>query len=458
MSAKVHFISGLCRPKLKLVHSLFLLMVLTLLSAASSAATLALSDPEQQLQLEIVGVLSPEQTDAVAELMPLQHSVKVANRLIVVAKKKLTLTDFPAEYNASLDSLELLHHYRDRFIYIATLDTVVHALALNSFLQHHPSVFYAQPDLLPLRERLNNQKKLQTPLYFNAQIFNLAQYFDLNAVWKESKGLGVNVAVIDTGVSFVHPALQKVKRRHSWDVDMNIPGAIPDVQQRHGNKVVGVIWAQPQLLHEGVGLSPGHALGIAPEAELIALRLQRPWTSNLLRAFIKAEQQNADVINISWLIPWVATPVREYLRYLTTEANHKKGIVIVAAAAPTFQPNKGLAAMPELLVVSATDHQGQLANSSWDQFVDIAVASYVLTVSQLPNQDYEMFAKTSSSAALMSGWVALLRAARPDLTATQIQSLLVESGTTAIQPMPAGQSFNYTVFDASKSFARLKKM
>ena len=458
MISPLHWDAGLCRSSPRLLRAFLLLIVLVLLNATSSATTVSLPDPEQQLQLEIAGVLSAEQTDAMAVLMPLRHTVKIANRLIVVAREELTFDDFPAEYKTALNSVELLHHYQDRFIHIAKLDTVAHALGLNTSLQQHPKVFYAQPDLLPLRARLDNQNSLQNTLHINAQNFNVAQYLRLDSVWKETKGRGVHIAVIDVGFSLGHPSLKKIKLRHAWDVDMNVPDAMSDAPQRHGNKVVGVIWAQPQLLHEVAEFSPGHAWGIAPEAELIALKLQRPWSSNLLRAFAEAERQKADVINASWLIPWVATPVREYLRYLTTEANHKKGIVIVAAAAPTFQPNQGLAAMPELLVVSSTDHRGTLANSSWDPFVDIAAASYVLTVSQIAGRDYEMFAKTSSSAALVSGWVALLRAVRPDMTATQLQSLLAETGAKANQPMPAGPSFDYTVFDAEKAYARLKKM
>lgn len=454
MTPRFDLISGLL---IKILLRFALPMaVLVLQSTAALAVTVSLADPEQQLQF--VGVLSPGQTNAEAVLIPLQHPVKVANRLIVVAKKKLTVEDFPAEHKARLNSLELLHEYQDRFIYIARVDTLLHALDLNELLLQHPSVFYSQPDLLPLRARSNDRRDIQNVLHFNAENFSVGEYLSLGSVWKKTKGRGIRVAVIDMGVSLYHPSLQKVKVHHHWDVDIDVVGATPEYHQTHGNKVVGVIWAQPQLVHDLADLTPGSAWGIAPEAELIALRLQRPWTSNLLKAFIRSEQQGADVINISWLIPWVAAPVRDYLRYLTTDANQKKGIVIVASASPVSEPNVGLAAMPELLVVTSTDHRDVLANCSWDKHVDIAAASYLLTVSQLPDRDYEMFAKTSSSAAVVSGWVALLRAARPDLTAAQLQSLLIETGIRPTQIMPGNQSFDYVVLDAQKSYDRLFKL
>lgn len=422
------------------------------------AATYSLGDPEQQHEILIEGDLSPDQIDAQAQLLPTHTAVKVANRLIVLAKKRLSSSDLPREYANALRSIELLHHYKGCFVYLVTLDSLANALALDQVLQTHPSVFYSQPDVLPLREKLNDRRDLQNTLHVNAENFSVGEYLSLTSVWKKTKGRGVRVAVIDVGVSLHHPALQKVKVHHRWDIDVDVVGATPEYHQTHGNKVVGVIWSQPQLLHDIVDFTPGSAWGIAPEAEMIALRLQRPWTSNLLKAFIRAEQQGADVINISWLIPWVAAPVRDYLRYLTTDANQKKGIVIVASAAPVSEPNVGLAAMPELLVVTSTDHRDVLANCSWDEYVDIAAASYVLTVSQLPDRDYEMFAKTSSSAAVVSGWVALLRAARPDLTAAQLQSLLIETGIRPTQIMPGKQSFDYVVLDAQESYERLFKL
>lgn len=433
-------------------------LIIVVSSSATVAVTEPLYDPEQPLQLDILEDLSVGQTNANARLLPTQLEVKVANRLIVVAKKKLTVKNFPAEHKALLNSLELLHKYQDRFIYIATVDNLVHALDLNEFLLKHPSVLYSQPDLLPLQKRSNDRRDIQNILYFNAENFSVGEYLSLGPVWKKTKGRGTRVAVIDIGVALYHPSLQKVNVHHRWDVDIDVVGATPEYHQTHGNKVVGVIWAQPQLVHDLADLTPGSAWGIAPEAELIALRLQRPWTSNLLKAFIRSEQQGADVINISWLIPWVAAPVRDYLRYLTTDANQKKGIVIVASASPVSEPNVGLAAMPELLVVASTDHRDVLANCSWDEHVDIAAASYLLTVSQLPDRDYEMFAKTSSSAAVVSGWVALLRAARPDLTAAQLQSLLIETGIRQTQIMPKKKSFDYVVLDAQKSYDRLFKL
>lgn len=424
-------------------------------ATVSAGFSVPLADPEQKLILQFEQKIEAGQTETLATLKPLQQQVKVASRLILLAKRKLALTDLPGDYKTTITALDLLHQYQGNFIYQLSLTNLTSTLQLYAELKLHPALFYLQPDLLPLRPKPTKGQSLHNTLYINADTFSVADYLALDKLWLHTKGRDAKIAVIDTGVSLNLPALQQVKLRYSWDIDLNIPGAVPEPQQKHGNKVAGLIWPRPDLLHNVAKFSTGHAWGIAPDAELIALKLQRPWTSNLLKALIQSELQQADVINISWLLPWVSTPVRDYLRYLVSASNKGKGVVVVVAADPQFRPNQGLAAMPELLVVSATDHRGTLADSSWDSTVDIAAASYVLTISQLPGRQYEMFAKTSSSAALVSGWLALLRSLRPDLTVAELQLLLAETGTRVKQQLPQGQSFYYKVLNAPKVVSEL---
>lgn len=434
-----------------------LLYIVLLLSCPVTLADYLLSDPEQNYRLEFEAGIDGEQQEATALLKPGNIRVKVANRLVLVSSKALSLQHLPAPQQKVITQLELLLQYRDQFIYLLNVNTLSDTLRAGSELQQLPGVLYVQPDLLPLRRSAENTPSLLNVLYSNEQTFSVADYLALDKLWPLTRGEGSRVAVIDNGVSLNLPDLRQVKLRYSWDIDFNMPGAVPEPNQKHGNKVAGLIWAQPDKVHNISKFALGYAWGVAPEAELIALKLLRPWTSNLLNAFYKAEQQGADVINISWLLPWVATPVLHYLNYLTHEARQGKGIVVVVAAEPQYRENIGLAALPELLVVSSTDHRGTLADASWGASVDIAAASYVLTVSQLPEQDYEMFAKTSSSAALVSGFVALLRSWRPDLTATEIQLLLAETGTEKKQQVPQGPVFSYKALNASEVVSELSK-
>lgn len=410
---------------------------------------------EKKHRLEFNNPPDAGQTEAVALLKPELLRVKVANRLLVVSSRAISRQELQAQQQKLITKMELLLHYQQQFVYLLSLNSLEDALQNMAVLEKVPGVSYVQPDVLPMRTESEKAPSLLNTLYLNEQTFSVAEYLALEKIWPYSKGKGSRVAVIDTGVSLNLPDLRQTKLRFSWDIDLNIPGAVPEPNQKHGNKVAGLIWAQPDKVQNINKFSLGYAWGIAPDSELIALKLQRPWTSNLLRAFSLAEEQGADVINISWLLPWVAAPVRDYLQYLTYEARQGKGVVIIVAADPKFRTNVGLAALSELLVVSSTDHQGTLADASWGPAADIAAASYVLTVSQLPGRRYEMFAKTSSSAALVSGFVALLRSWRPELTAAEIQLLLSETGTAKIQKIPQGSEFSYKVLNAQKVLAEL---
>lgn len=434
-----------------------LMYIVLLLNCPVALAEYLVSDPAQNYRLDFGLGIEKNQQEATALLQPGNVRVKVASRLLLISTKALSLNDLPATQQKMILQLELLLQYQQQYIYLLHLNTLLDTLQISAVLQQLSGILYVQPDLLPLRRAVENTPSLLNALYLNEQTFSVADYLALDKLWPLTRGQGSRVAVIDTGVSVNLPDLRQVKLRLSWDVDFNVPGAVPEPNQKHGNKVAGIIWAQPDKVHNISKFTVGYAWGIAPEAELIALKMQRPWTSNLLRAFYKAEQQEADVINISWLLPWVATPVAHYLNYLTHEARQGKGIVVVVAADPQYRENVGLATLSELLVVSATDHKGTLADASWGASVDIAAASYILTVSQLLEQNYEMFAKTSSSAALISGFVALLRSWRPELTATEIQLLLTKTGTEKIQQVPQGPVFSYKVLNAAEVVSELSK-
>lgn len=422
------------------------------------AQQISFSNPSNQPlshALKFDEALMDDQLQARAVLLPEQHKVSVTSRLLLIANKNVQVDFFPTQVQEQIKDFSLLVHYQAHYVYLVETESVKTMLALSELLAKSPLVEYVQPDILPLRKPLQRPVFWNGPQTFNEQTFKLGDYLPLQSLWKTTRGKGLRIAVIDSGINPEHPALQKMSIKFRWNVDENRPDIEPTQNDLHGTWVAGIIWARPELIVPIPPLTPGVAWGIAPESELVSLKLQRPWTSNLLRAFALAEQQQADVINISWLVPWVAAPVRDYLHYLTASANKAKGIVIVAAADPQFQPNLGLAAMDELCVVSSTDHLGQLANSSWDSGVDIAAASYVLSVSFRQPLLYERFAKTSASAPLVSGLVALFRGVRPDLTASQLQLLLVKTATTAEARLPDGRLIRYKKLDANKAYAQL---
>lgn len=417
---------------------------------------------QSQLELKLDEPLTADSLTLRAELLPGRVQVRVRNQLILVNQTEFSLNQLPARWRRQIQQIELLHGYQGKYLYLLQSAQLQQSLALLSWLQQQPATILVQPDLLPFRTKLRTSDAVAKPylnLQHNASEFDLYAYAALADLWPKSKGKGVRIALIDSGFSFNHQALRQLRPLYSWDVDLNIPGAVAMRPGSHGDSVAGLIWAKPMLPSstDAPNPLPGQAFGLAPEAGMIALKLTKPWTSQLLRAFVLAEQQQADVINLSWLLPWVAAPLQDYLHYLVHAANRQKGIVIVAAANPGTAENRGLAAMPALLVVSSTDHQGQLANARWDNTVDLAAVSYLLTVDSSNPETFSLMAKTSASAAVVSAVVALLRAIAPDLTAAKLQLLLIESATKKEQIYADGQSQHYKVLNVPAAVQQLSR-
>jgi len=416
---------------------------------------------EQQLELRLLEPLLADSQSLRAELWPGQIPVRVRNQLILLTRPGFSLASLPTAVRRKVHQLELLHHYLDQYIYLLSTPSLRDALQLLPLLQQRPDIIQLQPDLLPFRGKLVEKDAApQMPvviLQYDATKFNLFRYAALDQLWVKTRGKGARIAVIDNGFSFKHQVLQQVKPVFSHDVDMNIPGAVAEQSGSHGDKVAALIWGRARLPHKAEQQDPlsGQAFGLAPEAAMIALKLTKPWTSQLLRAFILAEQQQADVINLSWLLPWVAAPLQDYLRYLVQTANHGKGIVIVAAANPARGGNHGLAAMPELLVVSSTDHQGQLANASWGPSVDLAAVSFILSIDPSDKSRAAMMAKTSASAPVVSAVVALLRVLVPDLTARQIELLLTDSAEVNTQLDVSGVTQDYKILKVAAALQQI---
>lgn len=415
----------------------------------------------QSVELRLLEPLAEDSLQLRAELLPDKIQVRVRNQLILLTRQPYNLDSLPVAMQPLVQQLQLLHQYQDKYLYSLSSGRLQQSLQLLPLLQQLPDTIVVQPDLLPFRRELIKKNAAQqmpvTRVQHDATTFNLFQYAALDQLWLKTRGKGVRIAVIDNGFSFKHQALQQIKPVFSYDVDLNIPGALAEQAGSHGDKVAALIWGRPSQSVAAKRLNPwsGQAFGLAPESDMIALKLTKAWTSQLLQAFILAEQQRADVMNLSWLLPWLAAPVQDYLHYLVQSANHGKGIVIVAAANPASGDNHGLAAMPEILVVSSTDHQGQLAHASWGETVDIAAVSFILSIHSQDTTKVAMMAKTSASAAIVSSVVALLRARVPNLTAQQLELLLKRSANIRTEVNLKGDQLHYRELNVNAALWQL---
>jgi hypothetical protein len=266
-------------------------------------------------------------------------------------------------------------------------------------------------DTLPAR----SDKRPYLPLQLNLQELEVPQAHRL------SEGAAVRIAIIDTGVDYLHPDLRgRIIARADF-----VDGDDGDfTNDRHGTQVAGVIAATED---GGVG-----ALGVAPKSRLISLKACWPLPQNaaeaacnsftLAQALQAAITARADIVNLSLAGP--PDPLLERLiRY-----GMQHGIIYVGAVAP---PGSGTAEsfpvyIPGVLGVQCAE---DVATSSRHL---LAPGHGILTLA--PGGHYDFASGSSLATAEVTGIVALLLADGRRLPQTRVEQILTRSSRQLTTP------------------------
>ena len=279
-----------------------------------------------------------------------------------------------------------------------------------------------------------------------------AQQWALSAMrtteaWQTTKGKGVTVAVLDTGVDDQHPDL--VGNVLKGD-DMVGFGAGPGDRPwaRHGTAMASIIAGHGH----GAGNEDG-VMGIAPEARILPVRViledgdparakARNTRGNALAEGIRwAADHGADVINLS-LGDDSKSAHPEPTEDEAVQYALKKGAVVVASAGNGGQKGDHIsypAAYAGVIAVTAVDRYGTRAAFSTRRWYATVSAPGVDIVIADPDRKYYEGWGTSAASAFVSGAVALLKAAHPGLKPAQIKQLLED---TASDAPPGGRDDN----------------
>ncbi|MFC8919373.1 type VII secretion-associated serine protease mycosin [Streptomyces sp. NPDC047821] len=267
-----------------------------------------------------------------------------------------------------------------------------------------------------------------------------AQQWGLEAMrtteaWRTTKGEGITVAVLDTGVDAAHPDLEGNVLPGKDLIGFGAKrGDRP--WARHGTAMAGIIAGHGH----GSGREDG-VLGIAPEAKILPVRVileggdpartkARNTRGTALAQGIRwAVDQGADVINLS-LGDDSESAHPDAGEDAAVQYALSKGAVVVASAGNGGDKGDHIsypAAYPGVIAVTAVDRYGAHAAFSTSRWYATVSAPGVDIVIPDPDRKYYQGWGTSAASAFVSGAVALVRAAHPNLTPAQVKKLLVDT-------------------------------
>ena len=245
-----------------------------------------------------------------------------------------------------------------------------------------------------------------------------------------SRGAGVTVAILDTGIDMTHPVFAgRLVQGFDFvglDTNPSEEGMFGvDAAYGHGTHVAGVV-----------------AL-TAPDAKIMPLRILRPNGSGdiwlLAQAIRHATNAQVGVVNISYSVQQRSFLVDDVLSLLTSGLS---GAVVAAAAGNSGNTTPEYPAAedaPGLLSIAASTVSDQLADfSNRGAWVNVAAPGdrIISTVPLASGVSYATWSGTSMAAPFAAGTAALVRAAQPSLSPAQVAQRVLATAATINTPVP----------------------
>ncbi|MGN9785855.1 S8 family serine peptidase [Nonomuraea sp. ZG12] len=273
----------------------------------------------------------------------------------------------------------------------------------------------------------------------------------LPEAWRTSRGEGVLVAVLDTGVRGDHP---------------DLGGAVVQGPDLTGASTTGGMWGHHGTAMASLIAGRGHGpdlgvIGVAPAARVLSVRvtlessdprrerLRAGGRHALAKGIRYAVDHGADVISMSLgggSGAWEGSaPEEEAVQYAITH-----GVVLVASSGndgDTANKKTFPAAYPGVIAVGAIDRRLRPAGFSnrRDYLSVVAPGTGIVTASAFG--DYVVGDGTSSAAAMVAGIAALIKSAHPELSPFKVRRA-IERGTRQRPPGGYDRAYGHGVANA----------
>jgi thermitase len=346
-------------------------------------------------------------------------------------------------------------------------------------LNADPDVVYAEPDApvhaTAIDARFGEQWALRnTGQRVIGQTGVADADIDAPEAWSlGANGLGVTVAVVDTGIALTHPELagriatnpgetgggketNQIDDDHDGFVDdwrgwdFVAGDNVPDDENGHGTHVSGTI-AAPQ---DAVGVA-----GVAPEARILPLRVLDASGSGsgsaVASAFDLAGRLGIPVVNASLGSSGLSTAQR------TAINAHPNTLYVVAAgndshnddATPTYPC---VIPAPNIVCVGATDNRDARASFSNVGASSVDLFAPGVAILSTYGSDYGLMSGTSMATPHVAGALALMRQAAPTLNSAQLKQGVLDGADRV--PALAGLSVTGARLNAANAIGTVRSV
>lgn len=300
-----------------------------------------------------------------------------------------------------------------------------------------PRVDYVEPEIL--HETTGGVREAPPRLPAQSTPWGVARV-NAPAIWSTTKGSGAKIGIIDTGIDEDHPDLNPVgglnavtdgTARADWN------DATPRCDS-HGTHVAGSAAA----LDNG-----SHVVGVAPEAELYAIRVFDPdaagfencvaATSHIINGIDWAVTEGLDVINLS-----LGSSTPSIAQADALAAALAAGTVPVASAGNDGADLGFPGAFPSTISVGAIDDTDAIASFS-NRGPELEVSAPGVSIPSTTNpavtgSETGLLSGTSMASPHAAGVATLMRAADPSVEVDEIRSVLRSTADETVGPNASG--------------------
>ncbi len=268
---------------------------------------------------------------------------------------------------------------------------------------------------------------------------------DAELAWGTSRGAGIDVAIIDTGIDKDHPDLQdNIKGGVNFVRTIWFKPADPnawDDDNGHGTHCAGIVAA----VNNSIGV-----IGVAPSASLYAVKVLDKtgsgYVSDVVAGIEWAKAKGIKVISMS-----LGTSSNVQSLYDACDAAYyTAGIVIVAAAGNEGGAISYPAAYYSVIAVTATDGNDAIASFSNHGPEAELAAPGVNIYSTYKNGGYATMSGTSMACPHVSGTAALILSKNSDLLPPEVRGIL-QNTADDLGEEGCDQYYGYGLVDAEES-------